>query len=285
MKQSRKQSLSNWFGGVVVLALALLTTTFSACGSDSDAEAATALDKKITRQWHCKGFGLPSHIKEMVIDLSNKGKMKVYVKYVDQIQKQFGLEDVWYEGCEFGYIMQMGYEEKTGDFVYIKLNENELVERFKSVTMKQMIWFHYDFSNKYWMESPFEASDMTLNAKQLPFENVLREMIGQWMVDDGMSSLFVHYYPCYGDYLVINEAPFLIDNKGKFLYSGEPHPLGAQEVKYGQALLTLINNPTAMRKFELIDLQHANLYTVENGNESFLHHLVKLDYAVQPERQ
>ena len=54
------------FAILVMMMAAVGAVATVSCGSDSDAEAAIAVDKKVKQRWHCKGFGLPSHIKEMV---------------------------------------------------------------------------------------------------------------------------------------------------------------------------------------------------------------------------
>ncbi|MBR5686455.1 MAG: hypothetical protein IKX36_00675 [Prevotella sp.] len=262
---------------ILMILVGFSAVTVSSCGSDSDEEAATNVTTKIYKVWHSKnGGGLPAHLKDMVIDLSKQGKMKVYVKYDDNLQQLMGLEDVWYEGQEYSYEMNLTYDQ-YGDHANIALDDGITMMYLKGIKIKQFSWYHYDYGVNAWADAFFEPYDVALNAKKLPFHDLLTAIVGQWLIEDGQEKNFLKYYSSYGDYLVINEAPFYIDNDGQFRYSNNDHSLGVQKVEGGNVIMSIFHDNTQMRKYVLSDPKHADVFSIKDDATNLMYQISKLD--------
>ncbi len=261
------------FAILVMMMAAVGAVATVSCGSDSDAEAAIAVDKKVKQRWHCKGFGLPSHIKEMVIDLTREGKMKVYVKYVDALQGVLGLDDVWYEGHEYTYSMTVAFEDR-GENAYLTLDDNTVVQ-LRDVGRRSMTWYHYDYLQRGWKESPFEPMDTPLSARQLPFHGSATTLVGQWMIAESSKNEFLKFQPAYGDYAVLTELPFYINGSGQFQYDGSSRFLGMQKAENGTMTLSVLGTDDPDIRIVINDPTHAQMLQATSDGFTLWHELVK----------
>ena len=276
MKKNRASSSRYLWLFLMMAFFAVGAVSLTSCGSDADEEAATSVDKKIKKVWHSKGYGLPSHLKDICLDLTTHGKIKVYVKYVDSLQHLLGLEDVWYEGEEYNYSTQY-YYDNYGDHVSLSLDDGFTVAVLRNVKLKETDWYHYDYAQNVWMDCLLEPYEQALNAKKLPCHDVLTTIVGQWLIDDGEEKNCLKYYSAYGDYMVINVAPFYIDDKGQFKYGDEAHTLGVQNVEGGCVEMSFFDKKARELRITLTDSKHAEVYNIEDDAVNFLYKIIRQD--------
>ena len=279
MKKNRVSSYKSLWSFLILVFFTVSAVIVASCGNDNDEEAATSPEKKILKVWHSKGYGLPSHLKDICFDLTTKGRMKVYVKYVDSLQQLLGLEDVWYEGEEYSYAMQYSYDN-YGEHLALSLDDGFTVAVLRNVKLKETNWYHYDYAQNVWMDCLLEPYEQPVNAKKLPFHDVLTTIVGQWLIDDGQEKNFLKYYSAYGDYMVINEAPFYMDDKGQFKYGTDTHSLGVQEVEGESVTMSIFDIKTKQKRFVLSDPHHADVLNIEDEAVNLLYQIIRQDVPV-----